>query len=162
MKLYLVVDHHVYRAVCGVERQVGQVERLVNDTLARECSVAVQQDRHHLWSHLLFHRPCTNARMISLCAKKTTKKSLTPCLLQCLRSRTALLWSSPAPLGPLLPDGRGWPSVTWWRTCCWLGWSSCDTFPSDISHHQSPESRGTNTRLNPEPRKKIKYAKIEH
>lgn len=45
---YLVVDHHMYGAMCGVGRQVGQVERLVDDPLACERSIAVKQDRHHL------------------------------------------------------------------------------------------------------------------
>lgn len=45
---YLVVDHHVDCAVRGVGRQVRQVEGLVHDALARERSIAVQQDGHHL------------------------------------------------------------------------------------------------------------------
>lgn len=45
---YLVVDHHMYGAVCGVGRQVRQVERLVHDTLACERSITVEQNRHHL------------------------------------------------------------------------------------------------------------------
>lgn len=45
---YLVVDDHVHGAVRGVGRQVRQVERLVHDTLACECSIAMKQNRHHL------------------------------------------------------------------------------------------------------------------
>lgn len=45
---YLVVDYHVYRAMCGVGWQVGQVERLVHDALACKRSIAVKQNRHHL------------------------------------------------------------------------------------------------------------------
>lgn len=73
MKPYLVVDHYVYCAVCGVWWQVGQVERLINDTLARECSITVQQDRHHLWNRSTFYKCCRNTRMFSLFAKKKKK-----------------------------------------------------------------------------------------
>lgn len=45
---YLVVHHHVDGAVGGVGRQVGKVERLVHEALARERRVAVNQDGHHL------------------------------------------------------------------------------------------------------------------
>lgn len=47
-RFYLVVDHHVYGAVSGVGRQVGQVESLVHDSLTCERSVAVKEDGHHL------------------------------------------------------------------------------------------------------------------
>ena len=42
----LVVDDHVDRAAGRVAGQATQVERLGDDTLARECRVAVDQDRH--------------------------------------------------------------------------------------------------------------------
>lgn len=45
---YLVVDHDVHGAVCGVGRQVGQVEGLIDDALTGERGVSVQQDGHHL------------------------------------------------------------------------------------------------------------------
>lgn len=48
---YLVVDHHVYCAVCGVGGEVRQVEGLVNDPLACERSITVQQNGHHLRNH---------------------------------------------------------------------------------------------------------------
>jgi len=44
----LVVGHHVHGAMRGVGRQVGQVECLVHDPLARERRVPVDQDGHHL------------------------------------------------------------------------------------------------------------------
>ena len=49
----LVVGHDVDRAARRVVGQVRQVERLVDDALAREGRVAVQQNRHHL-------RTCSN------------------------------------------------------------------------------------------------------
>lgn len=48
---HLIVDHHMYGAVCGVGRQVGQVERLINNPLACERSITMQQNRHHLCNH---------------------------------------------------------------------------------------------------------------
>lgn len=45
---YLVVDHHVDRAMRGVGRQLAEVEGLVHDPLTGEGCIAVYQDRHHL------------------------------------------------------------------------------------------------------------------
>ena len=45
---HLVVDDNVDGAMRGVRGQVAQVERLIDDALARERRVAVQQYAHHL------------------------------------------------------------------------------------------------------------------
>lgn len=45
---YLVVDHHVDGTMCGVGRQLAEVEGLVHDSLPSEGCVAVDQDGHHL------------------------------------------------------------------------------------------------------------------
>lgn len=45
---YLVVDHHVDGTMCGVGRQLAEVEGLVHDSLPSEGCVAVYQDGHHL------------------------------------------------------------------------------------------------------------------
>jgi hypothetical protein len=42
----LVVDHHVQRAAGAVAAQLGEVQRLLDDALADEGRVAVDQDRH--------------------------------------------------------------------------------------------------------------------
>ena len=47
--MYLVIGYNVNGAVCGVGWQVTQMERLVHYTLAREGSVTMQQDAHHLY-----------------------------------------------------------------------------------------------------------------
>lgn len=44
----LIVDNDVDGSVGRVIRQVAQVERLVDHTLARECGIAVQKNAHHL------------------------------------------------------------------------------------------------------------------
>lgn len=48
LKLHLIVDHHMNRAMCGVRWQVRQVKRLIHNTLACKRSVTVKQNRHHL------------------------------------------------------------------------------------------------------------------
>lgn len=45
---YLVVDHHVDRTMCGVRRQLTEVEGLVHDSLPSEGCVTVYQDGHYL------------------------------------------------------------------------------------------------------------------
>lgn len=49
--VYLVVDDHVYGAVCSVRRKVAQMEGFVDDALAGKRSVTVEQDGHHLNMH---------------------------------------------------------------------------------------------------------------
>lgn len=133
LKLHLIVDHHMNRAMCGVRWQVRQVKRLVHNTLACKRSVTVKQNRHHLWNHSSYYKHFHGNEMLL----HEYRLGLLSCP-QCLRSRTAQLWSFPAPLGPLLPGGTGWPWETSRCTCYWPGSFSCETSPSDISHHQSP------------------------
>lgn len=45
---YLVVDHHVDCTMCGVGRQLAEVEGLVHNSLPSESCVTVYQDGHHL------------------------------------------------------------------------------------------------------------------
>lgn len=67
---YLIVDHHMYCAVCGVGRQVRQVECLINDPLACERSIAVQQNRHHLGNHATFYKHLTET-LTSTCEPRS-------------------------------------------------------------------------------------------
>lgn len=84
---YLIVDHHMYCAVCGVGRQVRKVERLINDPLACERSITVQQNRHHLCNHSTFYKHLTY-RDINV--YMWASLGLPSCPL-CLHSRTAPL-----------------------------------------------------------------------
>ena len=43
----LVIDHHVDGAVCGVGREVREVEGLVDHSLSSEGCIAMQQHTHH-------------------------------------------------------------------------------------------------------------------
>ena len=45
---HLIVDNDMYDAVRGEVVEVAEMERLVNDALAREGGVTVQDDRHRL------------------------------------------------------------------------------------------------------------------
>lgn len=45
---YLVVGHNVHSAMCGERWQVTQVQGLIDNPLAAECSISMQQDAHHL------------------------------------------------------------------------------------------------------------------
>lgn len=45
---YLVVDHHVHSAMCGVGRQIAQMAGFVDDALTCKCSITMKKDRHHL------------------------------------------------------------------------------------------------------------------
>ena len=42
----LVVDNHMDGAVCGVVREIGQVEGLVDHTLAGKCSITMEKYAH--------------------------------------------------------------------------------------------------------------------
>lgn len=46
--MYLVVDDDVHRAVCSVRRQVAQMESFVDDALASERSITMEENGHHL------------------------------------------------------------------------------------------------------------------
>ena len=50
----LVVDHHVDGAVCGVGREVREVEGLVDHSLSSEGCIAVQQYTHHFAAFSVF------------------------------------------------------------------------------------------------------------
>lgn len=104
MSTYLVVDHHVDCAVCGVGGQVRQVEGLVHDPLACEGSIAVQQDGHHLCNHSTFYKHLPHKR-----GERVRLPPALPSCPLCLHSRTAPLWSFPGPPGPRPPGGTGSP-----------------------------------------------------
>lgn len=132
--------------MCGVRWQIRQVECLVHNTLACEGSITVKQNRHHLWNQSTCYGRVTNdvtwRNLVSVIFLHTKSRLSAPSCPRCLHSRTAQLWSSPAPLSPLLLGGTGSPWGTMWCACHWPGSFSCDTFPSDISHHRSPERAG--------------------
>lgn len=45
---YLVVDHNVHCAIGGIGRQVAQMEGLIDDPLASEGRIPMDQDGHDL------------------------------------------------------------------------------------------------------------------
>lgn len=46
--VHLIIDHNMDSAMCGVRGEFAEVEGFVDDSLTRERSIAVHENRHHL------------------------------------------------------------------------------------------------------------------
>lgn len=46
--VYLVVDHHMHSAMCGVGGQITQMAGFIHDALTCKCSITMEQNGHHL------------------------------------------------------------------------------------------------------------------
>lgn len=128
---HLVVDDNMHGTVGGVRGQIAQVEGLIDHALASKGGIPVDQDGHDLQDRVSVRRapmlqpvpPSPNPEPWSLPlgahpsgARPTEPRSSGPRSSPSCpgrpRGRTAPPSSSPAPRGPQLPGGRGWPRAT--------------------------------------------------